>query len=221
VDYEQSLNKAINKLREALGHSADHPIYIETLPRRGYRFLAPVEGDRPVQPAANTATPRRRMLRWLAAGGLVIVLATGLWPVDVPQVEKVVLLTNDTTFKNEPLISDGNRVLYSAEWGVWSVPTSGGEPKRLSLPFLPHNRPDNTAVSRDWATILAGYSAIRQRMLLRSAAAGKSGAEELWIAGPEGEVPLKIAEITPPPNGVALAPDGERIALTFPDGVYI
>jgi hypothetical protein len=86
-----------------LGHSADHPIYIETLPRRGYRFLAPVEGDRPVQPAANTATPRRRMLRWLAAGGLVIVLATGLWPVDVPQVEKVVLLTNDTTFKNEPV----------------------------------------------------------------------------------------------------------------------
>jgi len=94
VDYEQSLNKAVNKLREALGDSADHPIYIETLSRRGYRFLAPVDGDRTVPSAAKTATPRRRVLLWLAAGGLVlaIVLATGLWPIDVPQVEKVELL---------------------------------------------------------------------------------------------------------------------------------
>src|SRR5207253_2206029 len=42
VEYEQSLNKAVNKLRDALGDSADRPIYIETLARRGYRFVAPV-----------------------------------------------------------------------------------------------------------------------------------------------------------------------------------
>jgi len=46
VDFEQSLNKAVNKLREALGDSASHPLYIETVARHGYRFLAPVEGDR-------------------------------------------------------------------------------------------------------------------------------------------------------------------------------
>jgi cholera toxin transcriptional activator len=50
VEYEQSLNKAVNKLREALGDSANHPLYIETVARRGYRFLAPVEGDQPVKP---------------------------------------------------------------------------------------------------------------------------------------------------------------------------
>lgn len=43
VDFDHSLNKAINKLREALGDSPDTPRYIETLPRRGYRFIAPVE----------------------------------------------------------------------------------------------------------------------------------------------------------------------------------
>src|SRR5579859_5627775 len=42
VDFDNSLNTAINKLREALGDSADNPRFIETLPRRGYRFLAPV-----------------------------------------------------------------------------------------------------------------------------------------------------------------------------------
>src|SRR5450755_3168551 len=43
VDFERGLNKAINKLRAALGDDADNPTYIETLPQRGYRFIAPIE----------------------------------------------------------------------------------------------------------------------------------------------------------------------------------
>ena len=43
VDFSHGLNAAVNKLREALCDSADEPRYIETLPRRGYRFIAPVE----------------------------------------------------------------------------------------------------------------------------------------------------------------------------------
>src|SRR5215469_741057 len=44
VDFDHSLNKAINKLREALGDSAEVPRFIETLPKRGYRFLVPANG---------------------------------------------------------------------------------------------------------------------------------------------------------------------------------
>jgi TolB-like protein/Flp pilus assembly protein TadD len=44
VDFDHSLNKAINKLREALGDSAENPHFVETLPRRGYRFLASIDG---------------------------------------------------------------------------------------------------------------------------------------------------------------------------------
>src|ERR1700733_8451449 len=43
VDFDHSLNSVINKLREALSDSAANPRFIETLARRGYRFLAPVE----------------------------------------------------------------------------------------------------------------------------------------------------------------------------------
>src|SRR4051812_42609124 len=43
VDFEGGLNRAINRLREALGDDAERPRFIETLPRRGYRFVAPVE----------------------------------------------------------------------------------------------------------------------------------------------------------------------------------
>ena len=53
VDFEHGLNKAINKLREALGDDADKPRYIETLPRRGYRLIAPVEPVRALPSSPN------------------------------------------------------------------------------------------------------------------------------------------------------------------------
>jgi TolB-like protein/DNA-binding winged helix-turn-helix (wHTH) protein/Flp pilus assembly protein TadD len=59
VDFEQGLNKAINKLREALGDDADNPRFIETLPRRGYRFVGPVTGKVPTEqvgPVAQAGT---------------------------------------------------------------------------------------------------------------------------------------------------------------------
>jgi len=43
VDYDHSLNTAVNKLRDALSDSAENPRFIQTIPRRGYRFVAPVE----------------------------------------------------------------------------------------------------------------------------------------------------------------------------------
>ena len=53
VDFDHSLNTAINKVREALGDSASSPRYVETLARRGYRFIAPVQRD--AAPEAPTA----------------------------------------------------------------------------------------------------------------------------------------------------------------------
>jgi len=56
VDFDHSLNTAINKVREALGDSASSPRYVETLARRGYRFIAPVQApDRAAAPAEATS----------------------------------------------------------------------------------------------------------------------------------------------------------------------
>ena len=54
VDVEHSLNTAINKIREALNDSAESPHFVETLPRRGYRFIALVDSGKPVKPTAKT-----------------------------------------------------------------------------------------------------------------------------------------------------------------------
>lgn len=55
VDFEHGLNKAINKVREALGDSADNPRFIETLPRKGYRFIASVRSPLASQPTTAVA----------------------------------------------------------------------------------------------------------------------------------------------------------------------
>src|SRR5262245_30744006 len=57
VDFDHSLNTAVRKLREALGDSADRPRYIETLARRGYRFLVPVREREPPPPPADAEAP--------------------------------------------------------------------------------------------------------------------------------------------------------------------
>jgi DNA-binding winged helix-turn-helix (wHTH) protein len=57
VDFDHSLNTAVNKIRESLGDSASSPRFIETLARRGYRFIAPVDGERAPSPVAASAPP--------------------------------------------------------------------------------------------------------------------------------------------------------------------
>jgi eukaryotic-like serine/threonine-protein kinase len=80
VDFDNSLNTAINKLREALGDSAGSPRFIETLPRRGYRFIAPVTGLDGT--ARGTVTERSEVAtsrKWkMAVTVAVVVLAAGI-----------------------------------------------------------------------------------------------------------------------------------------------
>lgn len=65
VDFEHGVNSAVNRLRDALGDTASRPRYIETLSRRGYRFVAPVEIIEPLaaRPVAESpaAEPGRRV----------------------------------------------------------------------------------------------------------------------------------------------------------------
>ena len=71
VDYDHGLGAALNRLRAALGDSASDPRYIETLPRRGYRFIAPVTSDSPKQTETAAASPEPRPLA-LRYGGWVV-----------------------------------------------------------------------------------------------------------------------------------------------------
>jgi DNA-binding winged helix-turn-helix (wHTH) protein len=65
VDFEQSVNFCISQIREALKDSAERPLYVQTVPKRGYRFIAPVD----------TGEPRRKS----SADGTTVRLQKALW----------------------------------------------------------------------------------------------------------------------------------------------
>src|SRR6516225_3530947 len=95
VDFDHGLNNAINRLLEALNDSADAPRFIETLPRRGYRFIGEVESKPasgsqpgtshelaaallPQESVASRRSPSPRRIAWIASVGAGLALAAGL-----------------------------------------------------------------------------------------------------------------------------------------------
>jgi DNA-binding winged helix-turn-helix (wHTH) protein/Tfp pilus assembly protein PilF len=80
VDFDQSVNFCIRQIRAALHDSADRPCYVETVPRKGYRFIAPIQrdSDRPddasAAAAASVALARGRQWRLLAIASAVLVI---------------------------------------------------------------------------------------------------------------------------------------------------
>ncbi|MEE8585396.1 MAG: winged helix-turn-helix domain-containing protein [Acidobacteriota bacterium] len=82
VDFDNSLNSAVNRLREALGDSAANPRFVETVPGRGYRFIAPAvqETEPPEAPALPAPADRSGFGPWLRgmAGAGLVLLALAL-----------------------------------------------------------------------------------------------------------------------------------------------
>src|SRR4029077_19164187 len=86
VDFDHGLHNAIARIREALADSAETPRYIETLPRRGYRFIAPVEREeaqappssaRSVRPGKVSVAPRLVQPRTLLVTAILALLVIG------------------------------------------------------------------------------------------------------------------------------------------------
>jgi Tol biopolymer transport system component/DNA-binding winged helix-turn-helix (wHTH) protein len=170
VDVERNLNTAVNKIREVLGDSAESPRFVETLPRRGYRFIAPVDLESPVQPTAEfiPVPPQKSVRRFLAprwmmiSGVLILALAAGFWGYRRTSTHGAVLqrtltrLTYDEGLQTEPTWSpDGSYIAYSSDQGgkfdIWIQQVSGGNPiqvtKRPGQNWQPDWSPDGKYIA--------------------------------------------------------------------------
>ena len=109
VAFDMGLNSAVCKLRDALGDSADNPRFVETLPRRGYRLIAPVE---PLPP--DPVTEIRLRNRWkAAAAGLVVAVvsavgALALTRLDLSEPRSVVSLEAQAVYRKGLLAAGGH-----------------------------------------------------------------------------------------------------------------
>jgi Tol biopolymer transport system component/DNA-binding winged helix-turn-helix (wHTH) protein len=162
VDFEHGLHAAMNKLRRALGDSAENPRYVETVPGRGYRFIGVLEGTTPAatvnipvgppeaEPKVNPGFSSPRRLWWIAAACLVLASALA-WrlgkPAPPPAPWKLIKLTSDGGQSDSPALSrDGKLVVYSSERqgarDLYLKQVAGGQPIQLTFDGAGNTSPD-------------------------------------------------------------------------------
>jgi DNA-binding winged helix-turn-helix (wHTH) protein/dipeptidyl aminopeptidase/acylaminoacyl peptidase len=79
VDFEHGLNAAVQRLRQALGDTAANPRFVETLSRRGYRFVAPVQVEGVVETGTGESPGPHSRLQWVVGGAAVLLAAAGFF----------------------------------------------------------------------------------------------------------------------------------------------
>lgn len=131
VDFEDGLNAAVKRLRSALGDSSENPIFIETIPRRGYRFIAPVTIA--VEPTAGATSPgissaaASSASRFRFSTAAVILVLAALAVIfayaasregPAPDPPRVIPVTSFPGYEHQPAFSpDGSRLAFAWDGG--------------------------------------------------------------------------------------------------------
>jgi Tol biopolymer transport system component/DNA-binding winged helix-turn-helix (wHTH) protein len=219
VDYEHSVNTAVRKLREALGDDPDSPRFVETVPRRGYRFIAPLNDvGSPALPTERIssdqvfvfAVTRRHKSVLVGSAAVLIVLIAVLtyWllpQLPPPTVSGYVPLTRDAQRKT--LVgTDGARVYFFEDllnFPMAQVSAAGGEVAPLSA-----SSPDMSLrnVSSDGSKLL-----VEDEVLF--------GEGQLWALPVLGGPARRLADTRG--HGGAWSPDGEKLAYVNGDDLYM
>jgi len=217
VDFDTSLNTAIKRLREVLGDSADVPVFIETIPRRGYRFLAPVQTLQNgalvpfPAPAEITELPARRIrLGLLLAGGALLAAVVGgttvalRAPRAVPRVADSTQITFDGLPKGN-LHARGAYVYFNERLkdriALVKVPLAGGSPLLLDSSVSGLHLGD---VSPDGSKLLVGTPVDPIKGLVRLRLMDMASGSVQDVVGIDG-------------NDVSWTPEGRIIFAKGPD----
>jgi eukaryotic-like serine/threonine-protein kinase len=221
-DFDHAVNVAVGKLRTALGDSAENPSFIETVPRRGYRFVAPLEGTAVEAPPAPPAPPvvaeppsraiSGRTIALLAALVVAagVLLGLGAWlgrrtaPSRPPDFQR--LTVRHGRIFNARFAPDGHNVIYSASWDGAPIEVFSTDLK------IPGARTIGIPASQLLAVSSAGELAVVQPV----------GSPFMFmVRGILGQVPLTGG--TPRPiaehvQGADWAPDGKTLAIVRDTG---
>jgi Tol biopolymer transport system component/DNA-binding winged helix-turn-helix (wHTH) protein len=227
VDFDNGLNAAVAKLRQALVDSPEAPRFIETLPRRGYRFIASVKAIgavsslAPTAPAAPVEAPIDQLrAKWwmLAALGLAVVTIAGLWralsPPHFPKIVRYVQITNDGKPKARPvpfiniLVTDGSRIYFATGaakgWEVAAAPVNGGE--SVNVPSALEGIVVND-ISRD-----------HSKLLVADGSVGTEPNAPYWIVSLPGGPTARLGNLRA--RGASWSSDGKLLAYAKDQSLY-
>jgi DNA-binding winged helix-turn-helix (wHTH) protein/Tol biopolymer transport system component len=214
VDFDHGLNAAIKRLRDALGESADAPVFIETLARRGYRFIAPVNGSSSPSAAEIEAQQRNKSIsstRRIVVFCLApLVIAVVLWTAwrRVPSRRTDIIERKLTSNSSENSVSsasispDGKYLAYADNTGIYLKQIRTGETHPVPLP------PNFSAHVDDW------FPDGSHLLVSREEQPGKTS---LWSIAVFGGSPRPLAEDA---SGGSVSPDGARVAFRRVDLIY-
>jgi DNA-binding winged helix-turn-helix (wHTH) protein len=190
VDFENAINSAVRRLRDALGDTAENSRFVETLARRGYRFVAPVSSKPEATPEAApeaaqaplvvSARRSRRAIIVAAVALVALGVALALWLVHGSSATehadiRVAPLTANTGFENDPSFSpDGTRVAYiwndqSGKSDIYVKLIGTGDPVRITQVSAPYS---STAWSPDGRWIAALRLVGEERAVIMLPASG-------------------------------------------------
>jgi Tol biopolymer transport system component/DNA-binding winged helix-turn-helix (wHTH) protein len=215
VDFDHGLNAAIKRLRDALGDSAENPRFVETLARRGYRFLALVNrGPQEIvsappalsqtrQETSATPQPRRQWRLPVAVAAVLMLGISAGWHAGHRSAAAVRFTERRLTGnpENDPVLSaaispDGKYLAFADRAGLFLRVVGTGETHPVALPDS--LRPSYVTWFPDGSHVLV------------SSASSPAERPSLWNASVFGGSPLKLAD-----NGDhgAISPDGSKIVF--------
>lgn len=214
VDFDHSLNTAVRRLRDALGDSAENPRFVETVARRGYRFLWPVNGSGHAAVAEIVVSPdtpvQKPTHKGLIAGAAVILLLAGLIvglyvgrraspssATSSPVMERRLTANPDEDPVNSASLSpDGKYLAFSDDTGFYLRQVDTGETHPLALPDGFKAKP--VSWFPDGSHILA------------TSVAGPAQEPGLWQLSALGGSPRKLGDDA---REAAVSPDGSQIVF--------
>ena len=217
-DFEHGLNAAVNRLRETLGDSATDPKYIETIPRRGYRFIAalePVVAPQPGPPREELKPPKPTWWKRKAtiAAAACVVIAGTLYPWIKPKIERLLRLYDLQRLTVVPLTAlPGNAwsPTFSPDGSQIAFAWNGGNSADLYVKVIGSDKP--LRLTHDGATLSAAWSPDGRSIALWRY--GYPGG--VFLISPLGGPERKIASVNCPcffGMKPSWSPDGRQLAI--------